>query len=395
MSTDPEASEAARSLRSVDDANRGEEFEHAQDPLSYRKEILSIDELKDEIKSANRDDNVNVTLSSIVMARYLSQKRNNPEASPEERKQYNKLSGQLLEHYEDKIWVQGLHFCSYIPAGVVLSLGCPASRFTRVLYSIFYPRRARILVSAIHLVYLPEATETTGAEIEAAIWKCYSLSFAAMQRRGGRQYYLMRNIYSLLIYLLSLADAQAMPAADSERVTKAAPTVRAELNHLKQSLKNAIVTEARHDYLLGMFSGVIFLMALVEVLLQFTSANSAMHSVLGVIAAGGLGATLSVMSRLTANRLKVDAGAGTALIRLAGGFRPVVGAIFGLALYSFIQADLLPIKLTVTGQKLMYFYLAVAFLAGFSERFAQDAITKAGATIVPDSSPAEDRPKGP
>jgi hypothetical protein len=95
------------------------------------------------------------------------------------------------------------------------------------------------------------------------------------------------------------------------------------------------------------------------------------------------------MSRLTANRLKVDPGAGTALIRLAGGFRPVVGAIFGLALYVFIEASLLPIKLTVTGQKLTYFYLGVAFLAGFSERLAQDAITKAGTVIGSDSSQEE------
>jgi hypothetical protein len=82
-------------------------------------------------------------------------------------------------------------------------------------------------------------------------------------------------------------------------------------------------------------------------------------------------------------------GAGTALIRLAGGFRPVVGAIFGLALYIFIEAGLFPIKLTVTGQKLTYFYLGVAFLAGFSERLAQDAITKAGTVIGSNSSQEE------
>jgi hypothetical protein len=184
---------------------------------------------------------------------------------------------------------------------------------------------------------------------------------------------------------MSSADSQAIPRPKGERV-KAAPRVSAELDSLEESIKSAAETEARQDYLLGMFAGVIFLIGLVTLLFYFTSAGSIIHSVLGVVTAGGLGATLSVMSRLTSNRLRVDAGAGTALIRLAGGFRPVVGAIFGLAIYAFIEASLLPIKVTVTGQNLTYFYLAVAFLAGFSERLAQDAITKAGGVISSDVS---------
>jgi len=408
MSTDTEPSETTRSRRSFAAAHShqwerhladlartgGRGLRHAKDPLSYRREILSTEELESAINDGK------VTLSHIVMARYLSQEFHNPDVQPEKRGQYNKLTGQLLEKYENHgtWWVRDHHFCSYIPAGVVLRRRRRVSRFARLQDSIRLSRKARIprkSDTTIDMVYLPEATETTDPEIEAAIWKSYSLYLAATQRRGERQYFLIQRIYSLIVYLLSLADAQAISTTDSERIAKEAPGACAELNHLEQSLKKAIVTEARQDYLVGMFSGVIFLMILVGVLLRFTSGKSAMHAVLGVIAAGGLGATLSVMSRLTANRLSVDAGADTALIRLAGGFRPVVGAVFGLALYTFIEADLLPINVTVTGQKLTYFYLAVAFLAGFSERFAQDAITKAGAAIVPDSPPAEDSAERP
>jgi hypothetical protein len=192
------------------------------------------------------------------------------------------------------------------------------------------------------------------------------------------------------VYLLSVADAQAISSGnDPEQITIARSRASNELDNLKKSIRNAAATDARQDYLLGMGTGIIFLIALVAILFQFTSGQPTIQSVLGVVAAGGLGATVSVMSRLTANRLKVDPGAGTALIRLAGGFRPVVGAIFGLALYIFIEAGLFPIKLTVTGQKLTYFYLGVAFLAGFSERLAQDAITKAGTVIGSNSSQEE------
>jgi hypothetical protein len=366
----------------------------SQDPLNYRSEILSTGELTSAI------DNKRVTLAHIVMTRYLSQKLNNPDATPAMRADYNGLKGPLLATYDKQdeyLWYRrDQYFCSYIPAAVMLKgriRTYAISRFGRLLRAILFTKRRKLSDAEIDMVYLPESTQTTDPEIEAAIWRGRGLYLAALQRRGERQSFLIQAVYSLLVYLLSLADAQAISHSDSERIAKAVPRAKAELNSVEDSIKTAAMTEARQDYLLGTFVGVIFLIALVALLFRFTSENSVIHSVLGIVAAGGLGATLSVMTRLTANRLRVDAGAGVALIRLAGSFRPVVGAVLGLALYSFIEAGLLPIKVTATGQSLVYFYLAVAFLAGFSERLAQDAITKAGGVIGSDGSPAEGPPE--
>jgi hypothetical protein len=342
-----------------------------------------------ELDSAIKDQTA--TLTQVVMARYLGKEL--PDRGS--RAIYSERAGPLLEAYRSQsshqgYWIQNFHLCSYVPAAVVLR---PQRRYT--------PRLRKFLITIlagsprrdsddIDLVYLPEASHTTDAEIEAAIWKSNGPYLEATQRRGERQSFLIRTVYSLIVYLLSVADAQAISSGnDPEQITIARSRASNELDNLKKSIRNAAATDARQDYLLGMGTGIIFLIALVAILFQFTSGQPTIQSVLGVVAAGGLGATVSVMSRLTANRLKVDPGAGTALIRLAGGFRPVVGAIFGLALYIFIEAGLFPIKLTVTGQKLTYFYLGVAFLAGFSERLAQDAITKAGTVIGSNSSQEE------
>jgi hypothetical protein len=380
------------SAQSVEAIHGDQELGFPPGPFSYRREILSLQELDSAI------DDERVTLAHIVMARYLSQQLHNPAALPEERAAYNERVGRLLETYAGGYEVNDRHFCSYIPAAVVLRRfrGYAESRFRRLLVRVIYGR-SEFASDTIDMVYLPEAAKTTDVEIEATIWRARGLYLEATQRRGERRSFLTRAIYSLVVYLLSLADAQAISQfgfdpVDPERTARAAPKATAELIRLEVAVKNAALTEARQDYLIGMFAGVIFLGTLVGVLLQFISPT--MKPLMGIVAAGGLGATLSVMSRLTANRLKVDAGAGTALIRLAGGFRPLVGAIFGLALYIFIEADLFPIKLTVTGLQLTYFYLAVAFLAGFSERFAQDAVTKAGAAISSDTSPVEDRAEG-
>lgn len=368
-----------------------------QDSWSYHSEILSIEEL-DSVANGEGPP-----LIHIVMTRYLRQERYNPDASDEERAQYAKQLGSLLDAYRGQLdadgaqsdadrdqkagkWhIKDLYFCSYIPAAVVLKWRCPDNQEGGLIGHVRKFVKAVLLRTtpeanySIETAYGPEAVRVTGEEIAAAMLKSGDLYLEAIQRRRHRRSILIQHTYFLIVDLLRAADAQAIAGGDAENAAKAASGASAQLSRLEESTKNAAETEARQDYLFGMAAGIIFLIALVWVLFQFTSERPAIQSALGPVVAGGLGAAVSVMTRLTANNLRVDADAGTGLIRLAGGFRPLVGAIFGLALYIFIEADLLPINLTVNEQKLTYFYLAAAFLAGFSERLAQDAITKAGA----------------
>ena len=64
-------------------------------------------------------------------------------------------------------------------------------------------------------------------------------------------------------------------------------------------------------------------------------------------------------------------------------FRPLVGATFGVALYVLVIGGLLP--LASNSQTAAHFFGGLSFLAGFSERWAQDTIVRS-APIAP--SPA-------
>ena len=64
---------------------------------------------------------------------------------------------------------------------------------------------------------------------------------------------------------------------------------------------------------------------------------------------------------------------------LAGALRPIVGAIFGAVLHVLVTGGLLPLAMpdTAGGQgELNMFFAGLAFLAGFSERWAQDTIVQ-------------------
>jgi hypothetical protein len=96
--------------------------------------------------------------------------------------------------------------------------------------------------------------------------------------------------------------------------------------------------------------------------------------------AGGIGACLSVLERLTRRRLRLDYRSERHFLRLFGGVRPIVGATFGTIAYCVIRADLLPAPIVVPSAQgaLLAFVAFFAFFAGFSERFFQDMLRSTG-----------------
>jgi len=64
-------------------------------------------------------------------------------------------------------------------------------------------------------------------------------------------------------------------------------------------------------------------------------------------AAGAIGAIVSVMQRISANECPLRWRAGTWLLFLMGGFRPIVGAVIAVIAVLAIQANLLPDHFTL------------------------------------------------
>jgi hypothetical protein len=89
--------------------------------------------------------------------------------------------------------------------------------------------------------------------------------------------------------------------------------------------------------------------------------------------AGGAGALLSVMSRMSSDSLRIRYEEGPTALMLAGAFRPFIGGISGVAVYVLYKAQLLPVQVP-SGASDFFTFGGLAFLAGFSERLAQDAL---------------------
>ena len=121
------------------------------------------------------------------------------------------------------------------------------------------------------------------------------------------------------------------------------------------------------------------------------AARSTIEILVVCILLGGVGSVVSVMTRLTGQHLELDHDAGTWQLRLLGGFRPVIGAVFGIVLFFIVGSGLIPIEEPIAPTDVVLFYGSLAFLAGFSERFAQDmlvATTQRVTTISGQTPPA-------
>jgi hypothetical protein len=85
------------------------------------------------------------------------------------------------------------------------------------------------------------------------------------------------------------------------------------------------------------------------------------------------------MTRMTRDQLSLNYESGVTTIRLLGVIRPLLGALFGGALYLMLAGGLITVAQTPKDETdLIYFYTAIAFVAGFTERWAQDVVTGKG-----------------
>lgn len=94
----------------------------------------------------------------------------------------------------------------------------------------------------------------------------------------------------------------------------------------------------------------------------------------GLVVAGGmLGSCVSIMVRI--NDFNTVKDADPTVLFLTGFFKPAIGASFALFIFSVISAGIIP--LSIKAETSNYFFAALSFLAGFSERLARDVVTKA------------------
>jgi hypothetical protein len=163
---------------------------------------------------------------------------------------------------------------------------------------------------------------------------------------------------------------------------------RAELRRIEAYYHEAGEKRARLRYVEGMLGiGILFValaaLATWGVLALFGFGDlhdERVREFYAATAAGALGAIVSVMMRMSGRGdFAIDHELGRTGVLLVGAWRPLIGTVSGIVVYFLVQTPMLPLddaSLTVP------FYVVIAFLAGFSERWTRVVLSGAMSTIA-------------
>ena len=210
--------------------------------------------------------------------------------------------------------------------------------------------------------------------------------------RDTSQRLAMQSLFTVFSHVLGFSETDR--AHNDRACAELDRQTRAELKGIESYYQRAAVRSGQIVYVGGMLLGalpLVLLVALALVLKLADSHDTAVRTGLFCFAAGGLGALISVMSRMTSNRVRVDWEFGKDTLRTLGALRPFVGGVFGLMTFFALKSGVVALDI-VNSSKSTYFYVLFAFAAGFSERLAQDMLLgpTVGAAAVKGKQAARD-----
>jgi hypothetical protein len=171
---------------------------------------------------------------------------------------------------------------------------------------------------------------------------------------------------------------EVQPTPPTEWLTKDIEVINPRLEKARRRFLQDAQRAAQTTYATGMARGVLVLGVLC-LALGGVLALAGVRAVYGVgFAAGGIGACISVLQRMTSGSLELNFQAAGKMLTLFGALRPLVGGMFGIVTFCILKADLISFLILPDriGQQLA-FVAAFAFLAGFNERFFQDMLASA------------------
>jgi uncharacterized membrane protein (UPF0136 family) len=233
--------------------------------------------------------------------------------------------------------------------------------------------------------------------VAQALDECQTLAVKSEEvLRGASEKIAIRRIFAVASQLLGIVDRtygrQAPaggPLPKRERLPDEAEQAlvdrqRKELARIERFYLHAGNKQARIVFFWGMILGLAVLVpvAAATVALIWTVGGldgSApewrdLHLFIVSLVAGALGALLSVLARMASltGTFALDHEVGRKHIRYLGFYRPFLGAIFGVATFLLIASDLFQAQGRNAGRDFAS-YGALAFLAGFFERFMKVA----------------------
>ena len=221
-------------------------------------------------------------------------------------------------------------------------------------------------------------------EISSQLYACESLAIRANEvLLGTSERIVMQLLMAQSARLLAVVDRENAPAPAA--VSKAVKESHTQLAEIRSYYDRAGQKAVRIFYVGGMLAGL----ALLGIALLVLWGGGSSDHVLAAVAMGGVGAVVSVLSRMANrdSRFNLDHEVGQKEARRLGAFRPFIGATFGAVLYLALASDLVQLGALTPKERTLPFYAVVAFLAGFSERWAKVVLDLAPPAADPKETP--------
>jgi len=327
-----------------------------------------------------------VSFPELVWAHYLhveELRKNGTLHSPAEADYRKKLELFVAEHGP----ILNAYWCTSEASGVALTEQ-PGTRVGGFLW-----RRH----SNIRLHSATDWVTRRAPDVGHGLHTCESLAIRVTEVLSGTSERIaMQWILSVAGYLLGVVDqgnGKPAPAV----ATRAVKRARAELAQVETYYDRAGEKTGRLIYFWGMMLGLATLAVIggaVYALLRRLDVQQAdMQQFFICYTMGAVGALVSVMARMSSSRDKftIDYEVGRPALRRIGSFRPIIGAIFAIVLYFSLRGGLIQIH-AGDGEPTAFFYGALAFAAGFSERRTQ-ILTGGAARFLGEQESEEDEPK--
>jgi hypothetical protein len=261
------------------------------------------------------------------------------------------------------------YWCSHIESGVALTE--KPRRF---------PRRPQI-------VFHRESDWATkrAPEIAAELHRLDELAIRARAVLSGvREAICLHLVAAAAAHLLSLADEAAAPEHPRALDRSLAEESR-EIDEIEEYYNEAANGQAQIVYVGGMVA-IAVLISVLGGLVLLLHHKTFQITVVALIA-GAIGAVISVIQRITNQSFQVDYDIGRPYAFFLGGLRPLIGGAFAIAITFIFDSGILhlPTKNNLHDEHMAL--VVVGFLAGFSERWAQDTL----ATALPQPHAAEQK----
>ena len=211
-------------------------------------------------------------------------------------------------------------------------------------------------------------------DIANEMYRCDELAVRATTvLTGVRQRICMNLVMASAEHLMSLVDRRATNSDAKANAAMLAQEQQA-ITRAEKYYNEAANGQAQIVYFAGMALVVIALALIAAVWLSLTWAIP-----VAALLAGACGAVVSVISRINTGQFELDYDVGRPYALFLGGLRPLIGGAFAMAIAFAFNGGLLhlPVAAGESSADRRLALLVVSFVAGFSERWAQDTLVAA------------------